>query len=572
MNSLQTRIVLVFSIIITISAAVLGIMIVNDAQRLVVHSLGTQAKAIAEHTAAGIDVKQYEQLTPESGTDGYYTQLREQLNEMKNGYGLKYLYTMGSRTVQGKTEYYYMVDGAPLDQTDDVSALGEVEEEQFPGLVRSFANQSVTVGELSSDDEYGATVTAYVPIRNEAGAMIGLVGADFDAEDVYALMQRNRTTAILIGLGVLLVSLLATLLFAKRLVRPLKRLTQEMARVQQGDLTVSVTARGKDEIGKLAGAFQSMIDDLRGMIQRLNDNALQLHSASQELTASAQHTQYNTEQIASLIRVTEEEGVLQANRSNDVMSAIGDTDRSVQRIASTASFVAAAAHDTASEAQTGGQSVQLAMQQMESIYRNTESMKEDIEQLSEKSDQIQSIMEMIGSIASQTNLLSLNAAIEAARAGEEGKGFAVVADQVRKLAQQSEESSRVVADLIMDMLTRIERIVDAVHGGSREVEEGLVIVDRAKSAFASIMSEIGKISAQMDELSDVSARMAIGSKEASEASGELAASVRQSAQRFAGVAAAADEQSASMREIFVSTESLSGMANQMNDMIAKFKA
>jgi len=572
MNSLQTRIVLVFSVIITISAAVLGITIVNDAQRLVVRSLGAQAQAIAEHAAAVIDMKRYEQLGTESGTDDYYAQLREQLNEMKQGYGLKYLYTMGSRTVEGKTEYYYMVDGAPLDQTDDVSAIGEVEEEQYPRLVQSFANETTTVGELSSDDEYGATVTAYVPIRNEAGDMIGVVGADFDAEDVYALMKRNRTTAIAIGAGVLLVSLLATLVFAKRLVRPLKRLTQEMARVQQGDLNVSVTARGKDEIGRLAGAFQSMVDDLRSMIQRLNDNALQLHSASQELTASAQHAQYNTEQIASLIRVAEEEGMLQTSRSNNVISAIGDTDRSVQRIASTASVVAVAAHDTTTEAQTGGQSVQLAMVQMESIHRNTESMKENIEQLSDKSDQIRAIMAMIGSIAAQTNLLSLNAAIEAARAGEEGRGFAVVADQVRKLAQQSEDASRSVANLITDMLTRIEQIVDAVHGGSREVEEGLVIVARAKSAFASIMSEIGTISIQMDELSELSARMATGSKEASGASEELACSVRQSAERFASVAAAAGEQSASMREIFVSSESLSGMANQMTDMIAKFKS
>ncbi|WP_160397065.1 methyl-accepting chemotaxis protein [Paenibacillus sp. MMS18-CY102] len=574
MNSLQTRIVLVFSIIITISAAVLGFTIVNDAQRLVVRSMGTQAESIAAHAAAAIDSSQFAQLSAEGASDSaaYYKALRTKLNEMKAAYGLKYLYTMGSKEVDGKTQYYYVVDGAPLEQTEDVSALGEVEEEQYAGLIQSFQKQEVTVGELSSDDTYGATVTAYVPIRNSEGAMIGVVGADFDATEVYALMKRNKTTALSIGIGVLIVSLLATLLFAKRLVKPLKRLTVEMARVQQGDLTVRVTAQGKDETGRLAGAFQSMVDDLRGMIIRLSDNAMQLHSASQELSASAEHTQYNAEQITALIRTTEEEGIRQTARSENVLSAIGETDQSVQRIASAATVVAMASHGTASEAAAGGRSVQQAMGQMEAIHRNTASMKDDVEQLSERSDQIRSIMEMIGSIASQTNLLSLNAAIEAARAGEEGRGFAVVAEQVRKLAVQSESSSRIVSELIMDMLVRIERIVDAVHGGSREVEEGLQIVRQAEASFASIMEEISKVSTQMDELSDVSSRMAAGSKAANEASTELAASVQQSAERFAKVALAAEEQSASMRQIFVSSEALGGMANQLTEMIAKFKS
>lgn len=572
MNSLQTRIVLVFSIIITISAAVLGFTIVNDAQRLVVHSLGTQAQTIAEHAAGMIDTAKYEALTPESGTDGYYAELRVKLDEMKQAYGLKYLYTMGRTVKDGQAQYYYMVDGAPLDQTDDVSALGEVEEEQFPGLVQSFDDVRSIVGELTNDEEYGATVTAYIPIRNEAGEMIGVVGADFDATDVYALMKRNRTTALIIGIGVLVISLIFTLLFAKRLVGPLKRLTHEMARVQQGDLTVRVTAGGNDETGRLAGAFQSMVDDLRVMITRLNDNATQLHSASQELTASAEHTQYNADQIADLIRVTEAESIRQTSRSEEVMSAIMETDTSVQRIASAANVVAAASHDTATEAAAGGQSVQQALTQMESIHRNTAQMKDDVEKLSERSDQIRSVMEMIGAIASQTNLLSLNAAIEAARAGEEGRGFAVVAEQVRKLAVQSEESSRVVAELITEMLGAIERIVESVNSGNREAEQGLVIARRAELAFASIIGEIGKVSTQMDELSDVAARMAAGSKEAKAAGAELASSIQHASQQFARVTASAEEQSASMRQIFASSESLSGMANQVTDMIAKFKA
>jgi methyl-accepting chemotaxis protein len=572
MNSLQTRIVLVFSIIITISAALLGFTIVNDAQRLVVRSLGTQAQTIAEHAASIIDVKQYEALTPESGTDGYYAELRVKLDEMKKAYGLKYLYTMGSRVQNGQTVYYYMVDGAPLDQTEDVSALGEVEEEQFPGLVRSFDEKEPIVGELTNDDEYGATVTAYIPILNTSGEMIGVVGADFDATDVYALMQRNRKTALIIGLSVLVISLIFTLLFAKRLVRPLKRLTHEMTRVQQGDLTVRVTARGKDETGRLAGAFQSMVDDLRVMIIRLNDNAVQLHSASQELTSSAEHTQYNADQIADLIRMTEAESVRQTSRSEEVMSAIIETDHSVQRIASAANVVAAASHGTATEAAAGGQSVQQALAQMESIHRNTAQMKEDVENLSERSDQIRSVMAMIGAIAAQTNLLALNAAIEAARAGEEGRGFAVVAEQVRKLASQSEESSRIVAEQITDMLVRIERIVESVNNGNQEAEQGLIIVRRAEISFASITEEIGKVSAQMDELSDVAARLAAGSKEANAAGVELAGSIQLAAQQFARVTSSAEEQSASMRQIFASSESLSGMANQMTDMIARFKA
>src|SRR5690606_8481457 len=147
-----------------------------------------QARLVAESAAKTIDTAAYAELSPDGGETGYYNELRAKLNEFREANGLKYLYTLAQGEENGETFYYYMVDGAPADVAeDDFSPIGSREDNGYPGMIESFATGKPVIGELTNDDDYGATITAYVPIQDESGALLGVIGADFDATNVFAL-------------------------------------------------------------------------------------------------------------------------------------------------------------------------------------------------------------------------------------------------------------------------------------------------------------------------------------------------------------------------------------------------
>lgn len=572
MKSLQTRILLVFSTIILLSGITLGIVINTSSEKLIAQSLGQQAQTIAEHAVKKIDLEQYAQITPDGEETEYYKQLRVELDEIKTTNNLKYLYTMAERKNGNQSEYYYVVDGAPLDAAEgDYSVLGEVEEEPFADMHKVFEERQAQLGELTSDETYGATVSAYVPIKDASGNMIGIMGADFDAEKIYQLLADNRKKSLYIGGIILVVSIVIIYLLARMIVTPIRRLMQQMERVQQGDLTVQVAVTRKDEIGMLSQAFKQMVADLRGMIQGIQAGTTQLNAATRELNSGTDHTIEASNQITSHIKQAAGGSEQQVQRAEETVRAMTEVSSGVQRIAVSSSTVAESSNTSTMNAQRGNESIQRAMQQMQSIHGTTEDMALNINVLAEQSSRVGDIIDVISGIASQTNLLALNAAIEAARAGDEGRGFAVVADQVRKLAAQSENSAMQIAELIAAIIENTDKVVHAIHREQQEVESGLLIVSEADEAFRRILDEIELVAEQVQEVSAVSQEIAAGSEEVTASVEEMARISRETNTHYQGIAGSSEEQLAVMEQIAASTESLNDMAANLQKLIAKFK-
>jgi methyl-accepting chemotaxis protein len=571
-KSLQTRIILVFSTIILLSGVTLGVVINTSSEKLIAQSLGQQAQTIAEHVAGKIDLESYAKITPEGGETEYYKQLRLELNDLKATNNLKYLYTMAERKNGDTMEYYYVVDGAPMDAVEgDFSKLGEVEEEPYVGLQKVFEEQKAQLGELTSDATYGATVSAYVPLKDANGKMIGIVGADFDAEKVYQLLADNHKKSIMIAGAILLISILIIYLFARMIVKPLRRLMEQMERVQQGDLTVQVSAISKDEIGMLAQTFKLMVADLRVMIQGIQSGTIQLNAATRELSAGTDHTIKASNQITSHIQDAASGSVQQMQRAEDTARAMNEVSIGVQRIAASSGSVAESSNKSTTNAKRGNESIHRAMQQMESIHGSTQDMAVNIHKLVEQSSRVEEIVDVISGIASQTNLLALNAAIEAARAGDEGRGFAVVADQVRKLANQSEKSAMQIAQLIAAIIDNTDKVVHAIDKEQKEVESGLLIVREADEAFRRILQEVEHVADQVQEVSAVSEQIAAGSQEVTASVEEMARISRETNTHYQGIASSSEEQLAVMEQIAASTDSLNEMANNLQKLIEKFK-
>lgn len=571
LNRLLTRMVLFFSCLILAAGAVLGFTIYRSSTGLVESSLGAQAQLVAENAAKLIDPEEYAKLSAEAGETEYYSKLRSRLNELRETNGLKYLYTLAKKEQDGKSIYYYMVDGAPLDvDSEDFSAMGDPEENEYPGMVKAFEEGKPQTGELSNDPEYGATITAYVPLKGADGKMIGVVGADFDATAVYALMDSNRKTTLYVTLGVIAAGILLVVLLANYLTRPLLQLTSQVAKVREGDMTVVIPMTRKDEIGHLAQTFQQLVTNTRTVIRGMRDSSERLLKASEGVSEHARSTTEASRLIALSMQDASDGANTQVLRSADMTKAVEGMTDSLLRITESTAIVADVAQETVEQTAQGHALIRQAMSEMETVNDTAAHMLKATKRLESRSGEIGEITNVLSAIAQQTNLLALNAAIEASHAGEHGRGFAVVAAEVRKLATQSHESAAQIGELIATVLEQTSQLSSGMESNSAKISAGLHLVKDAGASFHSILTGLEKVNEQLQEVSAASEQVSAESEEVAASVEEMERISRQAALHFEGIASNSAAQIVSMDEVSTSAESIRAMSNELTELNKRF--
>jgi methyl-accepting chemotaxis protein len=243
----------------------------------------------------------------------------------------------------------------------------------------------------------------------------------------------------------------------------------------------------------------------------------------------------------------------------------------IQHIADNANVVAAQSAQASDKALSGGKAVERAVSQMGKIENTVNSSATVVAKLGERSKEIGQIVDAISGIAGQTNLLALNAAIEAARAGEQGRGFAVVAEEVRKLAEQSEEAAKKISGLIGEIQADTDKAVVAMSAGTREVKTGAEVVNAAGVAFTEIAGLVTQVSDQVKEISAAIQQMATGSQQIVSSVKKIDELSKASAGESQSVSAATEEQLASMEEIAGASEALAKLAQDLQEAVAKFR-
>ncbi|WP_223226037.1 methyl-accepting chemotaxis protein [Sporomusa sp. GT1] len=391
-----------------------------------------------------------------------------------------------------------------------------------------------------------------------------------EAEITAIATNLAKSIVITIVITILITACIA-IFIAKHFTGPISQLVDECRRLADGDLRErSTTINSSDEIGQLANGFCAMREKLRVLITSMHSRAEQLAAASEELTASADQSALAANQVAMSITGVATGAQEQLAAADAAAGVVEEMSASIAQIASATSEVAAQSAQAADKANEGNKSVEQAVNQMAHIQQTVNTSARVVAELGDRSKEIGQIVEAISGIASQTNLLALNAAIEAARAGEHGRGFAVVAEEVRKLAEQSQEATKRIAALVGGIQGDTNNAVLAMNEGTREVKVGADAVNAAGKYFGEIVTLVTSVSGQLKEVSDSIDQMTIGSKQIVGSVARIDKVSKKVVGESQTVSAATEEQSASMEEIAASSQSLAKLAMDLREAVSKF--
>ncbi len=420
------------------------------------------------------------------------------------------------------------------------------------------------------------------------------------------------------GLGVLVLVASVLSLFALSLTRPLNRLTEVAAQIAAGDLSITAQAKGKDEIGILARAFNDMTIRLREMLssekaqrQRLEstvqtyvehmervaegnlhsrvavssnggkpDAALPTDAALPQdalttlgeqlntMTASLQEMIIQISQAANNLSTASAEilaaAIQQASGASEQSSAIAQTTVTVEQVKTIAEQASLRAQEVAGTAlqtlqisQSGQQAVQDTVNSMGQIRGRVEDIASTIQGLSEQTRQISDIIATVNDIAEQSNLLAINAAVEAARVGEAGLGFAVVAEEMRSLAEQSRQATVRVRDILTNIRKAIETTVEATGEGEDKAEKGVRLAAQTGQV-------IEQLAATIQDAAQATEQLAAGGM-------QQRTGIEQIVQAMHHISEATNQGLTSTRQTEQSAQTLDELAKKMTETVGRYQ-
>ena len=351
----------------------------------------------------------------------------------------------------------------------------------------------------------------YIPVyQNHSDEIIGMIFTGLPVDEIYASLNLITTVFTIAIIVILVLTVLLCILVATSIAKSIKSSMDAVQQISEGNLDVEIQQKmmqRKDEVGQLSISTQKLVDSLSEMIGMISNNTIKLNASSQEMNVVAGQASNAVENINKDLNDVLTGAAQQSSGAQNIRHNIDNINMHLDKTLAEVDQLADAT-ERMLEAQN---SVDKTLGQLNSsnqdVLVEVDNIRKQTKQTSDSVGKIMEAVTLISDIADQTNLLSLNASIEAARAGEAGRGFAVVAEEISKLANQSNEASTEISEIVKILSNNSDMTMEIMDDVQKAMNEQTQNVSDTAAIFSQMQKHISRVADGVDSIREATTKL-----------------------------------------------------------------